>query len=52
METAQDCVKVIYTLLCLVVANLLFLIALSAISASIEVTDFYWIEAVSAEFES
>lgn len=37
---AKDCVKLIYVLSCVVVANLLLLIALSAISAALQVNDF------------
>lgn len=37
---AKDCVKLIYVLPYLVVANLLLLIALSAISASVQVNDY------------
>lgn len=37
---AKDCVKLIYVLSYVVVANLLLLIALSAISAALQVNDF------------
>lgn len=37
---AKACVKLIYVLSCVVVANLLLLIALSAISAARQVNDF------------
>lgn len=37
---AKDCVKLIYLLSYVLVANLLLLIALSAISAAIQVNDF------------
>lgn len=36
---AKDCVKLIYVLSCVVVANLLLLIALSAISAAVQLND-------------
>lgn len=37
---AKDCVKLIYVLSYVVVANLLLLIALSAVSAALRVNDF------------
>jgi len=40
VKMAKDCVKLIYVLSCVVLANLLVLIALSAISAALQVNGF------------